>query len=120
MDRYAIAFRIKPESQDDVRRILANYGRPTLTLEDGTRLLGTAVFVKGDLVLRVVDIDGDLLSAVQGLARDPVIQEVERALNPHLVEPRDLDDPTSVRRFIDKARMELITHRDTDPSKGEF
>ncbi|GAA3383112.1 SchA/CurD-like domain-containing protein [Cryptosporangium minutisporangium] len=111
MQRHAITFRVKAESVDAVRELLANYEPPEWTAPDGTRLLGTSIFLKGDTVVRVMDIEGSLPSVMAHLAQQPSIQALERALDPHLAEPRDLSTPEGARAFFGAAMMEHVTTR---------
>jgi hypothetical protein len=119
MDRYALTFRIRPGSQAAVAALLSDYPAPRLQTDDGTRLLGTAVFLAGEVVVRALELDGDLASVVPHLAQDPVIQQVERALVPHLADPYDPSDPASRGRFLARRLMERVTHRE-NAAPGEW
>src|SRR5881392_887123 len=114
MDRYALSFRIKPDSHDAVARLLAGYRAPRLEIDGDTRLLGTAVFAAGDLVVRAVEVLGDLAKVAPHLAADPAVQQVERALVPHLADPYDPSDPAARGRFFAQRLMERITHRENE------
>lgn len=117
MERHALAFRIKPGAQDAVRGLLAGYRAPRLDAGNGTRLLGTTVFSKDDLVVRTMDIEGDLSTVAAHLARDPVIQDIERRLLPHLVDAYDPSDIQQRRDFMARRRTELLLHRGS-PAEG--
>src|SRR5436305_3267498 len=113
MDRHALTFRIKPGSHDAVVRLLSGYRAPRLEIDGGTtRLLGTAVFASGDVVVRALEVQGDLARVAPHLAADPAVQQVERALVPHLAEPFDPADPAARGRFFAQRLMERITHRE--------
>lgn len=112
MERHALAFRIKPGTESAVAQLLADYRAPDLQVDAETRLVGTAVFIKGDLVIRVVEVKGDLAKVGPHLARDPAIQQVERALIPHLVEPYDPTDAAQRGRFFAQRLMACIVHRE--------
>jgi hypothetical protein len=111
MDRYAITFQVRPGNSERVAELLAGYPTPQLSAEAGARLLGTTVFLRDDTVVRVLDVEGPLPVVTRHLAQDPVIAEVERALNPYLVTPRDLGSPESARRFFANALMTPLTVR---------
>lgn len=110
MERYALMFRVKPGSESSVASILADYDRPATTIDETTRLLGTTVFMFENVVVRVIEVEGDLRRVVGHLAGQPQIQATEEALNPHLLEPRDLSDPAAARAFFQRAMMERLSH----------
>jgi SchA/CurD like domain len=114
MERHALLFRVKPGSEQAVAAILAGYERPATTIDEHTRLLGTTVFMHGTVVVRVMEIEGELRRVVAHLSRDPAIQATEAALNPHLVEARDLSDPMAARAFFQRAMMKRLTEQDPD------
>lgn len=111
MERYAITFRVKPGTDNEVRDLLAHYDPPAWEAPDGTRLLGTSIFMKDGVVVRMMEIDGNLPAAMAHLARQPSIQELERKLDAYLVEPRDLSTPQGARTFFRNAMMEHVTTR---------
>ncbi|WP_158566847.1 SchA/CurD-like domain-containing protein [Actinomadura craniellae] len=110
MERHALAFRIRPGSHEAVRELLAGYGTPRLETDDGTRLLSTAVFLKDDLAVRAIEIEGDLPTLAAHLAQDPVVLEVERGLLPHLVDTYDPADPRQRGEFMARRRTEPLMH----------
>ena len=111
MERYAISFQVKPGTEAVVKDLLANYSPPEWTTPDGARLLGTSIFMKDGLVVRMMEIDGSLPRVMAHLARQPAIQELERKLDEFLVEPRDMSSPAGARAFFQKAMMEHVTTR---------
>lgn len=117
MERYAIMFRIKPGTEDKVRDLLANYGRPNGVAADGTRLVSTSVFMKDGIVVRMIEIDGTLPGLVAHMSREPRIQAVEAELDGYLVEEdrRDASTLDGARAFFRKAMMEHITTRRAVP-----
>lgn len=111
MQRYAITFRVKPESIEKVRELLSSYRPPEWVTPDGTRLLGTSIFMKDDVVVRVIEIEGNLPSVMVHLARQPSIQALERELDQHLAEPRDMRSSKGARAFFQKAMMQHVATR---------
>ncbi|MET9294798.1 SchA/CurD-like domain-containing protein [Streptomyces sp. NPDC003077] len=111
MERYAIGFQVKPGTEAVVKDLLAGYSPPEWITSGGDRLLGTSIFMKDGLVVRVMEIDGSLPRVMAHLARQPAIQELERRLDEFLVEPRDLSSPAGARAFFQKAMMEHVTTR---------
>jgi hypothetical protein len=69
MPRLAIMFRVRPGTEDKVRELLANYPAPKWTAADGTRLVSTSVFMKDGIVVRMIDIDGNVPGLVAHIAR---------------------------------------------------
>ncbi|MFC7621304.1 SchA/CurD-like domain-containing protein [Microlunatus sp. GCM10028923] len=111
MQRYAIMFRVRPGTEDQVKELLAGYEPPEWVTPDGARLLGTSIFIKDGLVVRMMEVDGPLPSIMAHLARQPSIQQLERDLDPFLAEPRDLSTPEGARAFFGRAMMEHVTTR---------
>jgi hypothetical protein len=111
MERYALAFTVKPGTEQQVADILSSYGRPEAEIDEDTRLLGTTVFMRGNLVVRVLDIEGQLPTVMQHLAAQPEIQEAERQLTPYLEQERDMSTPEGARAFFINAMMTRVTHR---------
>lgn len=115
MNRHALTFEIRPTTEAAVDEILSNYPRPSTRVSDETTMIATSVFRWRTRIVRVMDIDGDIGQVARHLVAEPAIQLTERALNPYLAAPRDLDDPAAVGRFFRLAAMEQITHRVTPP-----
>ncbi|WP_254878362.1 SchA/CurD-like domain-containing protein [Streptomyces sp. NA04227] len=113
--RHALTFTVEPGSEGEVARILAGYRSPEARADAHTRLVRTTLFMHGHRVVRAVEVQGDLVTALRHVARQPEIREVERAVNPYLEQDRDLDDPTSARRFFTRAALPAV-HRIADPA----
>lgn len=105
MKRSALTFTVRQGSEERVSAILSGYGRPAVQVDGETRLLRTSVFLGGNRVVRVVDVDGDLPTALRHLASQPAVQEVERELNDFLEHPRELGDPQAARAFFARALL---------------
>ncbi len=116
MNRYALTFRVRPGTEEAVRDLLATYDPPRLEIDEQTRLLGTAVFMKGNLVVRIMEIEGEFGRVAQHLAADPAVQAVERKLNDYLEEPIDPTDPNARRAFVVKRLMHTVLHREAPQS----
>ena len=113
MQRFAIMFRVRPGTEDRVRDLLASYAPPRLTASDGTKLLSTSVFMKDNIVVRVVEIDGEISGLARHIASDPNTQAVERELAQYLVreDQRDASTPEAARAFFARALMQHVTTR---------
>jgi SchA/CurD like domain len=115
VERYALTFPVRPGTEPEVQRILSGYPRPQTEIGDGARLLGTAVFLWGPRVVRMMDVEGPLPLVMRHLAMQPAIRATEEALNPLLAEPRDLSDPGAAAAFFQRAMMRRVMHWVADP-----
>ena len=114
MNRYALTFSVRPGSEAEVAEILSTYSAPPAGRPEAARPLldRTSVFMAGQVVVRVVDINCPPSVAVRHLAEQPQIRVVEERLRPHLVEDRDLSDDNSRRRFLATSVMRVVSSRD--------
>ncbi|MFJ8593388.1 SchA/CurD-like domain-containing protein [Streptomyces sp. NPDC093598] len=108
--RHALTFTVKPGSEEIVAKILADYASPDPRVDDTTRLCRTSLFMHGNRVVRAVEVRGDLLAALRHVARQPEVRAVEEAINPHLEQDRDLNDPESARVFFTRAALPAVHH----------
>jgi SchA/CurD like domain len=115
VERHALTFPVRPGTEPEVQQILSAYPRPQTEIGDGARLLGTAVFLWGARVVRMMDIEGPLPLVMRHLATQSAIRATEEALNPLLAEPRDLSDPGAAAAFFQRAMMRRIVHWTADP-----
>jgi hypothetical protein len=113
MKRYALAFRVRPGTEAAVAELLSGYAAPRLEIDTDTRLLGTTVFMQEDLVVRVLEIEGELAKVAPHLAAQPEIRAVERELNQYLVEPVDPADPEARKNFLARRLMSTLLHRES-------
>ncbi|MFJ4536818.1 SchA/CurD-like domain-containing protein [Streptomyces tibetensis] len=108
--RHALTFTVKPGSEEIVAKILADYASPEPQVDDTTRLCRTSLFMHGNRVVRAIEVRGDLLAALRHVARQPEVRAVEEAINPHLEQDRDLNDPESARLFFTRAALPAVHH----------
>src|SRR5437764_232648 len=110
MQRYAVTFRVRPETEEAVIQLLANYDPPDPIIDDETRLLSTSVFMKDGQVVRMIEFEGEFPKIMARLAQDPNIQYVERELDKYLVEEdkRDMSTPEGARKFFQRAIMKTV------------
>ena len=111
LGRYAVTFSVKPGAEVRAAEILSGYDPPQARIDEDTWLVGTTVFIKGTVVVRVMDVHGSLPKIMAHLSRQPVIQAVEEALNPLLLVPRDMSTADGARAFFMQAMMRPIAHR---------
>ena len=115
-DFYALIWTVKPGTEDKVREIFGDYSPPDPVVkdEDGNilgQLLGTQVFMKGNTVVRVMEVEGSLPAVSAHLGRQPEIQAVESALDPLIETPRDMSTPQGAAKFFMDTSMELLVAR---------
>lgn len=113
---FALIWHVKPGTEEQVKEVFRNYGRPDPIVhdEDGNvtgRLLGTQVFIKGNTVVRVMEVEGSLPAISQHLGRQPEIQAVEAALDPLIETPRDMSTPEGAAKFFMDTAMECLVAR---------
>lgn len=122
----AITYRIKPEHEEDIARLFAGFQRvDTPELRDGAdqpsgRLLGTAVFIKDDILVRMIHYEGDLADVARHMARQPGVQEFERQLAPYLAESRETTTAEGFGAYFRNATMRCVSQLsiDTHPVSG--
>ena len=119
-DLWALMWRVKPGSEEAVAELFQNYGRPDHVIRDQEgnekgRLISTMVFMKGDTIVRVVEIEGASLPEVAAhMGKQPAVKELEDKLDEHLLEPRDMSTPEGARKFFMESSMRTLIHRRHD------
>lgn len=118
---YALKWDIKPGTEEQVRELFRNYGRPDHTIldDDGNEigtLLATQVFLREQTVVRVVETtDGISLPQLgKHMGRQPAIRALEDQLDELVAEPRDMSTAEGAARFFMSAFMELLIARRSD------
>lgn len=116
----ALTFRVKPGHEAEIRRIFAESPRldsPIVTDEQGrevARLLGTAAFVKDDVLVRVIHYEGDFAQVGRHLARQRNIHRIEGALQPYLAETRATETEQGFADFFRNALMTCVFHASSE------
>lgn len=111
----AITYRVKPGYEDKIAEIFAGFQRvdtPVFTGEDGTeagRLLGTAVFIKDDVLVRVIHYEGDFSGIARHMAGQRGVHLIEEQLAPYLQQQRDTSDEAGFGRYFRDAVMRCIS-----------
>jgi hypothetical protein len=113
MQRYAVTFRVRPGTEEDVANLLATYEPPNPEIDDETRLLSTSVFMKDQQIVRMIEFEGDFVKIMAHLSQDPSIQYVEHELDKYLIEEdrRDMSNPQGAKEFFMRAMMRTVTTR---------
>lgn len=116
----AIMYRVEPGHEDEIADIFTNFRRvdtPDFTAQDGSaagRLLGTAVFVLEDVVVRVIHYEGDFAALGRHMASQQGVHTAEAALQPLLLEPRDTSSPAAFAEYFRKATMRTVAQFTVD------
>ncbi|MDJ1133963.1 SchA/CurD-like domain-containing protein [Streptomyces iconiensis] len=108
----AITYDIKPGYEKEITEIFTGFrrvGSPVVKGDGGeeaARILATAVFIRDDTMVRVIEYEGDLDAVARHMATQPGVEEVEKKLAPYLSRPRDT---SSVEGFVATFRRSLLT-----------
>jgi len=122
----AITYRVKPGHEDEIAALFRDFRRvdtPVLRNADGGEsgcLLGTAVFIKDDVMMRLIHYEGSLADVARHIAVQPGVQELEQRLAPYLAEERRTGTPGEFAAYFRDATMRCITQLsvDTHPAIG--
>ncbi|MER5914433.1 SchA/CurD-like domain-containing protein [Streptomyces sp. NPDC001982] len=96
----AITYRVKPGHEEEIAEIFAGFQRvdtPDFAGEAGDaagRLLGTGVFIKDDVLVRVIHYEGDFAAIGRHMAAQKGVHILETKLAPFLAEARETDTTT--------------------------
>ncbi|MFB7447807.1 SchA/CurD-like domain-containing protein [Streptomyces sp. NPDC056194] len=107
----AITYDIKPGCEAELAEIFGGFRRVASDRvrdaggQDAGRILATAVFLRDDTLVRVIEYEGDLDAVARHMASQPGVREVERKLKPYLTRPRDTD---TVEGFVATFRRSLL------------
>ncbi|MFI8965358.1 SchA/CurD-like domain-containing protein [Streptomyces sp. NPDC053493] len=116
----AITYRVKPGHEEEIAEIFAKFqrvDRPEFTGDGGEqagRLLGTAVFVKDDIVVRVIHYEGDFSAIGRHMAAQQGVHTAEAELAPYLAEPRDTSSPQAFAAYFRDATMRTVAQLTVD------
>lgn len=116
----AITYRVKPGSEDELAEVFAGFQRvdtPDLRDEQGEsigRLLGTAVFVKDEFMVRVIHYEGDFAAISRHMARQQGVHNVEERLAPYLTHRSPAKTPEDFKKNFSNAMMRCISQLSVD------
>ncbi|GLW63933.1 SchA/CurD [Actinomadura rubrobrunea] len=111
----AITYRVKPGCEDELEKIFADFKRvdtPEMRDENGEpvgRLLGTAVFVKDEFMVRVIHYEGDFAAIARHMARQQGVHNVEQKLAPYLTHRRPASSPEEFKQNFQNALMRCVS-----------
>lgn len=107
----AITYKMKPGYEDEIAEIFAGFQRvDTPDFDDAAgRLLGTAVFIKDEVLVRIIHYEGEFSAIAGHMARQQGVHNVEEKLRPYLAEQRDTTSPEAFGRYFRDATMRPIS-----------
>nr|AHX24711.1 hypothetical protein arx26 [uncultured bacterium] len=122
----AITYRVKPGHEDEIAEIFAGFqrvDRPEFrggTGNQAGRLLGTAVFIKEDVIVRVIHYEGDFAAIGAHMAAQRGVHLIEEALAPYLAQERDTTNAEGFGAYFRNATMRKISELslDTHPARS--
>jgi SchA/CurD like domain len=122
----AISYRVKPGHEDEIAEIFAGFKRVDTPLmrdahgEQAGRLLGTAVFIKDDVIVRVIQYEGDFSAVAAHVAGQRGVHLIEEKLVPYLAHPRDTSTPEAFGAYFRDAVMRCVSQLslDSHPAAG--
>ncbi|MEO3806405.1 SchA/CurD-like domain-containing protein [Nonomuraea sp. B1E8] len=121
----AITYRVKPGHEDEIAEIFRNFKRvdsSELHDEQGNevgRLLGTAVFIKDDFMVRIIHYEGTLEAVSAKMARHGGVHALEKQLAPYLLKERDTSSPEKFGTYFRDATMRCISQLSADTRPAE-
>ncbi|MEU1275013.1 SchA/CurD-like domain-containing protein [Streptomyces sp. NPDC005799] len=107
----AITYDIKPGYEAELAAIFGDFKRVRSSRVQDERgeaagtILATAVFLRDDTLVRVIEYTGDLEAVARHMASQPGVREVEAKLKPYLSKPRDTD---TVEGFVATFKRSLL------------
>jgi hypothetical protein len=111
----ATTYDIEPGHEDEIEEIFANFKRvdtPVMRSEDGAeigRLLGTAVFIKDDIMVRVIHYEGDFTAISRHMSAQDGVHVVEQKLAPFLRTRSAAESPEDFKNNFRNALMRCIS-----------
>jgi len=117
----AITYRIKPGFEDEIAEIFAGFKRvdtPDMRGPEagqaGGRLLGTGVFIKDDILVRVIHYEGEFAAVGKHMAAQKGVHILEEKLQPYLAEGRDTRSAEDFGAYFRDATMRCISQLTVD------
>jgi hypothetical protein len=116
----AITYRVKPGHEDEIAEIFSKFqrvNRPDYQGDNGQqagKLLGTAVFIKDDVVVRVIHYEGEFAAIGKHMGAQKGVHLIEEALAPFLAEQRDTSTDAGWGSYFKDATMRCISQLSVD------
>ena len=122
----AITYRVKPGHDDEIAEIFAAFQRvdtPDYADEQGDssgRLLGTGVFIKDDVMVRVIHYEGEFAAVGRHMGAQKGVHILESKLAPYLAEERETASAEGFAEYFRNALMRSVSQLtvDTHPTQA--
>ncbi|MFI6823872.1 SchA/CurD-like domain-containing protein [Micromonospora sp. NPDC050187] len=120
----AIRYDVIPGHEDEIAEIFANFRRvssPVLTDEKGEKvgeLLGSAVFIKDEIVIRVIHYEGDFSAIGRHMGQQAGVHDLEGRLAKYLKTQRDTSTPEKFAEYFRNATMRCIAQLNKENYPG--
>ncbi|MGP4026297.1 SchA/CurD-like domain-containing protein [Actinomadura sp. 3N407] len=111
----AIRYRVKVGSEDALAEIFEGFQRvdtPDMRDDKGQdvgRLLGTAVFVKDEFMVRIIHYEGDFIAIARHMARQQGVHNLEEKLAPYLTDRKAASSPEEFQENFRNALMRCVS-----------
>lgn len=121
----AVTWSVKPGFDEQITKLFESYPRPNsyvITDDSGSQIgaiLATAVFMKDQQIVRVIEYDGDLSGVLRHMAGQRAVRDLEERLAQYLEVPRDTSTQESFRDFFIASSMRCLVARRHDESSRE-
>jgi SchA/CurD like domain len=115
-----ITFRVKPGHEEELAEVFGAapaLESPVVTDENGeetARLLGTAVFVKDDVLVRLIHFEGDFAGIARHLAGQRHVHVIEDRIVPFLADARDTATSDGFAAFFRNSMMRCLTQSSSE------
>lgn len=115
----ALIWTVKPGSEQTVEDLFSNYGRPDPVVRDQNgnvvgQLISTQVFMKDNMIVRVLEVEGDMRAVAAHLGQQPAIRNLEEQLDQYLEKPRNMSTPEGAAKFFRETMMKCLISRRFD------
>jgi hypothetical protein len=116
----AIMYKVEPGHDDEIAEIFAGFQRmDSPVFRDGQgneagRLLGTAVFVKDDVVVRIIHFSGDFSAVGRHVGAQRGVHLIEEKLAPLLAQKRDTAGAENFQAYFRDAAMRCVSQLSVD------
>jgi len=120
----AITYRVRTGHEEEIAAIFAGFQQmpnPVFTGADGDpagRLLGTAVFVKDDVVVRIIHYEGDFAAIGNHVGAQRGTHLIEEKLRPFLALDRDTTTEAGFQDYFRDATMRCVSQLPPVPAQA--
>lgn len=119
MSLAAVTYKVKPGHEDEIAEIFSpqNFrraGSPDMKNDRGEtvgHIIGTGLFIQNDIMVRVIQYEGDIADVGRRMAGQPGVQEAEERLGRYLQEPRDTTTQEGFMRYFRNSLMRCVQER---------